>query len=132
MNRRLTADVHHLVLDFGAQDMPLLEGQAIGILTPGVDASSRPHAMRVCSVASARDGERPGSRTVALTVKRILADRVVSCLRDDRCYIYLCGVAGMKKGMELVFAQVCKASGIHWLALRERLQSSHRLHIEIY
>lgn len=90
-NRLLTAsgDVHHLVLDFGEQEMPLLEGQTIGVLAPGCDGEGRAHAMRVYSVASARDGEEPGTRTVALTVKRILQDREGNEVRGV-CSNYLC------------------------------------------
>lgn len=90
-NRLLTAtgDVHHIVLDFGDCEMPLLEGQTIGVLAPGTDANGRPHAMRVYSAASARDGERPGTRTVALTVKRILQDRDGNAVRGV-CSNHLC------------------------------------------
>lgn len=90
-NRRLTrgSDVHHLVLDFGDQNMPLLEGQNIGIITPGRDASGRAHAMRVYSIASARDGERAGSNTTALTVKRISEDNQGNAVYGV-CSNYLC------------------------------------------
>ena len=36
-------DTHHIVLDFGAMPFPVLEGQSIGIVPPGVDARGRPH-----------------------------------------------------------------------------------------
>ncbi len=49
---------------------PVLEGQSIGIIPPGTDAAGKPHAMRLYSVASARDGERPNTNNLALTVKR--------------------------------------------------------------
>ena len=31
-------DTHHIVLDFGAMPFPVLEGQSIGVVPPGVDA----------------------------------------------------------------------------------------------
>jgi benzoyl-CoA 2,3-dioxygenase component A len=67
-------DTHHIVLDFGAMPLPVLEGQSIGILPPGVDADGRPHHPRQYSVASPRNGERPGYNNVSLTVKRVLED----------------------------------------------------------
>ncbi|CAG2144595.1 Benzoyl-CoA oxygenase component A [Cupriavidus campinensis] len=78
-NYRLTAedassDIHHIVLDFGNQFFPVLEGQAIGIVPPGTDASGKPHYIRMYSVASPRDGERPGYNNLALTVKRVDQD----------------------------------------------------------
>jgi len=65
---------HHIVLDFGAIPFPVLEGQSIGIVPPGVDASGRPHVARQYSVASPRNGERPGYNNVSLTVKRVTED----------------------------------------------------------
>ena len=78
-NYRLTeadasSDIHHIVLDFGNQFFPVLEGQAIGIIPPGSDAFGKPHYIRMYSVASPRDGERPGYNNLALTVKRVETD----------------------------------------------------------
>jgi benzoyl-CoA 2,3-epoxidase subunit A len=67
-------DTHHIVLDFGSTPFPVLEGQSVGILPPGVDVEGRPHHPRQYSVASPRNGERPGYNNVSLTVKRVLED----------------------------------------------------------
>ena len=66
-----TGEVRHLVLDFGSVPFPVLEGQSIGVVPPGVGADGKPHAMRLYSIASARDGERPNTNNLALTVKRM-------------------------------------------------------------
>lgn len=75
-NFRITAadaesDVRHIILDFATTPFPVLEGQSIGITPPGVGAQGRQHAMRLYSVASPRDGERPNTNNLALTVKRV-------------------------------------------------------------
>ncbi len=67
-------DTHHIVLDFGSLPFPVLEGQSIGIIPPGVDAKGRPHHARQYSIASPRNGERPGYNNVSLTIKRVLED----------------------------------------------------------
>ena len=67
-------DTHHIVLDFGSMPFPVLEGQSIGILPPGSDAAGRPHHARQYSIASPRNGERPGYNNVSLTIKRVLED----------------------------------------------------------
>ncbi|MGZ9103682.1 MAG: benzoyl-CoA 2,3-epoxidase subunit BoxA [Rhodoplanes sp.] len=74
-NYRLTAaaaesDIRHIILDFGDTPFPVLEGQSIGIVPPGLDAAGNPHHVRLYSVASARDGEKPHTNNLALTVKR--------------------------------------------------------------
>ena len=68
-NYRLTAaasdaDVRHIVLSFEGRPFPVLEGQSVGVLAPGADR------LRLYSLASPRDGERPGFHNIALTVKR--------------------------------------------------------------
>ncbi len=63
-------DVRHIILDFADATFPVLEGQSIGIVPPGNDASGKPHAIRLYSVASPRDGEKPRANNLALTVKR--------------------------------------------------------------
>jgi benzoyl-CoA 2,3-dioxygenase component A len=92
-NYRLTAehadsDVRHIILDLGPQPFPLLEGQSVGVLAPGLDANGRAHRMRLYSVASPRDGERPNTNNLALTVKR--EERGV-------CSNYLCNLAKGEK-----------------------------------
>ncbi len=82
---------HHIVLDFGNMPFPVLEGQSIGIVPPGLDAAGKPHHARQYSVASPRNGERPGYNNVALTVKQVTADhhgRPVQGL----CSNYLCNL----------------------------------------
>ena len=78
-NHRVTAlgtssDTHHIVLDFGTQQFPVLEGQSLGIIPLGVDANGKPHHPRQYSIASPRNGERKGYNNLSLTVKRVLVD----------------------------------------------------------
>ncbi|MGH8750479.1 MAG: 4Fe-4S binding protein, partial [Burkholderiales bacterium] len=73
-NFRLTgddasSDIRHIVLDFGNTVFPVLEGQSIGIQPPGLDENGKPHYVRLYSIASPRDGERPGYNNISLTVK---------------------------------------------------------------
>jgi benzoyl-CoA 2,3-dioxygenase component A len=82
-------DTHHIVLDLGKTPFPVLEGQSVGVIPPGVDASGRPHHARQYSVASARHGERPGFNNLSLTVKRVLQDRQGNAVRGVASN-YLC------------------------------------------
>jgi benzoyl-CoA 2,3-dioxygenase component A len=67
-------DTHHIVLDFGAMPFPVLEGQSIAVIPPGTDANGRAHHPRQYSIASPRNGERPGYHNISLTIKRVLED----------------------------------------------------------
>jgi len=82
-------DTHHIVLDFGAMPFPVLEGQSIGIVPPGVDEQGRAHYARQYSIASPRNGERPGYNNVSLTVKRVTEDHQGRAVRGVASN-YLC------------------------------------------
>ena len=93
-NLRLTepgtsSEIHHIVLDLGTTAFPVLEGQSIGVLPPGLDPDGRPHRVRLYSIASPREGERPGRNNIALAVKRVNADRDGNSVRGV-CSNYLC------------------------------------------
>jgi len=83
------SETHHVVLDFGAMPFPVLEGQSIGIVPPGTDALGRPHQPRQYSVASPRNGERPGYNNLSLTVKRVTEDHQGKPVRGI-CSNYVC------------------------------------------
>ncbi len=90
-NYRLTSpqsdsDVRHIILDLGRVPFPVLEGQSVGVVPPGLDDSGKPYLPRLYSVSSPRDGERPNYNNLSLTVKR--EDQGV-------CSRYLCD---LKKG----------------------------------
>lgn len=74
-NFRITAasaesDIRHIVLAFGDQQCPVLEGQSIGVVVPGTRADGKPHDIRLYSIASARDGEKRNGNNLSLTIKR--------------------------------------------------------------
>ena len=67
-------ETHHIILDFGKTPFPILEGQSVGVVPPGTDDDGKPYRARQYSIASARDGERPGYNNLSLTVKRVVED----------------------------------------------------------
>lgn len=253
-----TSDIRHIVLDFASTAFPVLEGQAIGIIPPGTDEHGRAHTMRLYSVASPRNGERPGYNNLSLTVKRVTEDHqgkptrglcsnylcdlqkgdkvqvcgpygttflmpnhpgasllmvctgtgsapmramterrrrrmarneggqlmlffgartaaelpyfgplsklpkelidinfafsrvptqpkqyvqdkirerhqdVVRLLKDDNCYIYICGLKGMERGVDEAFRDICRMEGEDWDALLPQLRAQSRYHVETY
>ena len=96
-NLRLTepgtsSEIHHIVLELGTTAMPVLEGQSIGVLAPGLGPDGKPHRVRLYSVASPREGERPGKNNIALTVKRVVEDHDGKPVRGVASN-YLCDLA---------------------------------------
>ncbi len=85
-------DTHHIVLDFGKTPFPVLEGQSVAVVPPGADSHGRAHHPRQYSVASPRNGERPGYNNLSLTVKRVLEDHGGKPVRGVASN-YLCDLA---------------------------------------
>jgi len=65
---------------------PVLEGQSVGIIAPGINDKGQTHTPRLYSVSSPRDGERANFNNLSLTVKRET---------DGLCSNYICN---LKKG----------------------------------
>jgi benzoyl-CoA 2,3-dioxygenase component A len=91
------SDIHHVVLDFGHTTFPVLEGQSIGVVPPGEDEQGKPHKIRLYSVASPRDGERPNHNNLSLTVKRVVKEDGNARIAG-LCSNYLCD---LEKGAEV-------------------------------
>jgi len=85
-------DTHHIVLDFGGTPFPVLEGQSIGVVPPGLGANGQPHHPRQYSIASPRNGERPGYNNLSLTIKRVLEDHQGNAVRGVASN-YLCNLS---------------------------------------
>ncbi|MBI1905683.1 MAG: benzoyl-CoA 2,3-epoxidase subunit BoxA [Rhodocyclales bacterium] len=92
-----SADIRHIILDFGNTAFPVLEGQSIGVIPPGIDENGKPRHVRLYSVASPRNGERPGYNNLSLTVKRVTHDHEGNPV-PGVCSHYLCD---LKKGDQL-------------------------------
>jgi len=95
-NLRLTppdsgVDIHHLLLDLGGADFPVLEGQTVGVLPPRGEGEGPQPSIRLYSVASPRGGEAGRAGTLSLLVKRIQADREGQPI-VGRASSYLCNL----------------------------------------
>lgn len=86
------SDIHHIILDFGHLAFPVIEGQSIGIVPPGVNENGRPNAMRLFSISSSRDGEKPNANNLALTIKRVTKKRTDGSIFRGLASNYLCNV----------------------------------------
>jgi benzoyl-CoA 2,3-dioxygenase component A len=59
-------------------------------------------------------------------------DQVAALLKDENCYVYICGLKGMEQGVEAAFAEACKAGGLDWATLLPELRAQSRYHVETY
>ncbi len=75
----------------------------------------------------------PGQpRQYVQDVIRARGEDVVRHLRDDQCYIYVCGLKGMEQGVAEAFRDVCRRQGLDWDALQPTLREQGRYHLETY
>ena len=59
-------------------------------------------------------------------------DDVARLLRDDQCFIYVCGLKGMEAGVAEAFREICRQHGMGWDALLPALRGNGRYHLETY
>jgi len=64
------AEVRHLVLDLPDSDFDYLEGQSIGVLTPGPHEFGNKAHLRLYSIASSRRGENGSGSSISICVRR--------------------------------------------------------------
>lgn len=84
------AEVRHLVLQLPENDFDFLEGQSIGVLTPGPHEFGNPHHLRLYSVASSSHGET-GRDTISICVRRCFyIDEISGERYPGKASNYLC------------------------------------------
>ncbi len=72
--RKAAHFVRHIAFDVSGTQLAgnFRAGQSFGVIPPGVDASGRPHKLRLYSIASPSGGEDGRGTVVATTVKRTI------------------------------------------------------------
>ncbi|MBX7056574.1 MAG: hypothetical protein K1X75_00820 [Leptospirales bacterium] len=100
--RRLSAaesgdEIYHLTLKLEGRAYSFVEGQSMGIVTPGLREDGKPHKLRLYSIASAQHGDID-SDTIGLCVKRLVEHRAEGPYHGI-CSNYLCN---RKPGDELL------------------------------
>jgi benzoyl-CoA 2,3-dioxygenase component A len=57
---------------------------------------------------------------------------VVRLLRDENCFVFICGLKGMEKGVDDAFRAACASQGSDWDELLPTLRAQGRYHVETY
>ena len=85
------------------------------------------------STSTSRSPASPESRrSYVQDLIRRRGDDVARLLRDEHCYIYVCGLKGMEEGVAEAFAEVCRQHEMDWAALLPDLRAKGRYHLETY
>ena len=111
------SEVRHIILDLGSTVFPVLEGQSVGINPPGIDSNGKPLVPRLYSISSPRDGERPNTNNLSLTVKReeqgVCSNYVCDLQKGDK--VQLSGPFGstflMPNDRDAKLIMVCTGTG---------------------
>jgi benzoyl-CoA 2,3-dioxygenase component A len=59
-------------------------------------------------------------------------DKLTALLREDNTLVYICGLKDMETGVDEAFADSCRHAGTDWGALKSRMRSEGRYHLETY
>jgi len=63
---------------------------------------------------------------------RVRGDDVVRLLRNEDCYVYVCGLRSMEHGVTEALRDLCRSRDLDWDALLPKLRESGRFHLETY
>ena len=80
-------DARHITLQ--TQGIRYLEGQSVGVLTPGENAKGKPHAVRLYSIASVGN-DLPMTEELSLCVKRVVYEDIEGIKKFGVASNYLC------------------------------------------
>ncbi len=83
-------DTRHIVLDVSKSGITYVDGQSIGILTPGINEKQKPHKVRLYSIASCSEGDDGDKKTLSLCVKRANTKDENGVMHYGVCSNYLC------------------------------------------
>jgi ferredoxin--NADP+ reductase len=83
-------DVRHVVLDLEGLGLRYLEGQSLGVVTPGICDKGHSNKLRLYSIASSRQGDDGAGRTASLCVKRVVHRDRSGQVRLGTASNYLC------------------------------------------
>ncbi len=101
MRGKSASFIRHVAIDVSGTPLEgnFLVGQSFGVVAPGVDASGKPHKVRLYSIASPSWGEDGEGKVLSTTPKRVLDERTPQKEGDDPddhslfvgvCSNYLC------------------------------------------
>jgi len=83
--------VNHIIFDLSGGNLRYVEGQSIGIIPDGTDASGKPHKLRLYSIASTRHGDDLKDNTISLCVRQLQYEKDGETI-NGVCSTFLCDI----------------------------------------
>jgi len=83
--------VNHITFSLKGGNLHYVEGQSIGIIPDGTDASGKPHKLRLYSIASTRHGDDCNDSTVSLCVRQLQYEKDGETI-NGVCSTFLCDI----------------------------------------
>jgi len=63
---------------------------------------------------------------------RARGEDIAGLLRDDKSYIFVCGLKCMEAGVAQALADICRLNGLDWTAVHPAMLKTGRFHVETY
>jgi len=59
-------------------------------------------------------------------------DAVAAFLKNNKGYIYICGLRAMEEGVEEALTTIASDAGLQWTQVRDAMRNDGRYHVETY
>jgi ferredoxin--NADP+ reductase len=102
------------------------------LLYPEELATYDPNTFKLVTAISREQQNKDGGRMYVQHRLQEQAETLFNLLKDERTYIYMCGLRGMEPGVMEGLSGAAASQGIDWDSFLADLKAQHRWHVEVY
>ena len=94
--------------------------------------SKYPDNFRLTYAISREQKNKDGGRMYIQHRCEEYADELWKMVKDEKTYVYICGLKGMEDGIDAALAAAAAKEGVEWSSYQKQLKKAHRWNVETY
>ena len=94
--------------------------------------SQYPDNFRLTYAISREQKNKDGGRMYIQHRCEEYADELWKMVKDEKTYVYICGLKGMEDGIDAALAAAAAKEGVEWSSYQKQLKKAHRWNVETY
>jgi len=94
--------------------------------------SNYPDNFRLTYAISREQKNKDGGRMYIQHRCEEYADELWKMVKDEKTYVYICGLKGMEDGIDAALAAAAAKEGVEWSSYQKQLKKAHRWNVETY
>ncbi|MDY6902393.1 MAG: phycobilisome linker polypeptide [Cyanobacteriota bacterium] len=94
--------------------------------------SKYPDNFRLTYAISREQKNKDGGRMYIQHRCEEYAEELWKMVKDEKTYVYICGLKGMEDGIDAALAAAAAKEGVEWSSYQKQLKKAHRWNVETY